>query len=212
MKKVFKTNQVMITTLALMIAAAGYLNYSGEIFDVNEGEALETMNDLVNQELLDISDEDLLANGEIESYDLEIADSSDKTGTPGDAVLTSGYINATEAIAAAKVSREQVRASSKETLEALIGNEQLSSDQRDSAVSQLIGMTALAEMEVMVETLLEAKGFTDVAVTLTDNSADIVIAREEITDANRAQIEDIVTRKTEIALENIIITPIETGN
>lgn len=212
MRKIFKKNQVMITTFALMIAAAGYLNYSGEVFDVSGGEALEKVNDLVNQELLDISDEDLLANGEIESYDLEIADSSEKTGTPGDAVLTSGYINATEAIASAKVSREQVRAASKETLEVLINNEQLSAEQRESAVNQLIGMTALAEMEVMVETLLEAKGFSDVAVTLTDNSADVVIAREEVTDANRAQIEDIVTRKTEIALENIIITPIETGN
>lgn len=212
MKKVFKRNQVMITTLALMIAGAGYLNYSGEVFDVTGGESLETVNDLVNQELLDISDEDLLVNGEIESYDLEIADSGEKTGTPGEAVLTSGYISATEVIASAKVSREQVRASSKEMLQALIDNEQLSAEQRETAVSQLVGMTAIAEMEVMVETLLEAKGFTDVAVTLTEESADVVIARNEITDANRAQIEDIVTRKTEIALENIIITPIETGN
>lgn len=210
MKRVLKKNQVVVTTLALMIAVAGYLNYSGEIFDVSGG-ALETVNDLVNQDLLDISEEDISVNSDIESLDFEIADASDKTGTPGESVLTSGTISATEAIASAKVAREQVRASSKETLEALISNDTLTADQREAAVSQLIDMTQLAEMEVMVETLLEAKGFTDVAVTLTDNSADVVVAKSEITDANRAQIEDIVTRKTEISLENVIITPIVTG-
>ena len=45
-------------------------------------------------------------------------------------------------------------------------------------------------------------------VSIYENSADIVVKAEELTDANRAQIEDIVTRKTEIAPENIVITPI----
>ena len=35
MKKVFKKNQIVIAVLAVMIAAAGYLNYSGKIFGSN---------------------------------------------------------------------------------------------------------------------------------------------------------------------------------
>ena len=45
-------------------------------------------------------------------------------------------------------------------------------------------------------------------VSLDADSADVVVKADELTDANRAQIEDIVTRKTEIAPENIVITPI----
>ena len=30
MKRIFRRNQIIITTLAIMIAAAGYLNYSGK--------------------------------------------------------------------------------------------------------------------------------------------------------------------------------------
>ena len=30
MKRVFRRNQIIITTLAIMIAAAGYLNYAGK--------------------------------------------------------------------------------------------------------------------------------------------------------------------------------------
>ena len=33
MKRIFKKNQIIITTLAIMIAIAGYLNYSGKILD-----------------------------------------------------------------------------------------------------------------------------------------------------------------------------------
>ena len=50
--------------------------------------------------------------------------------------------------------------------------------------------------------------FSEAVVNLTENSADIVVNASELTDANRAQIEDIVSRKTEIAPENIVITPI----
>ena len=35
-----------------------------------------------------------------------------------------------------------------------------------------------------------------------------MVNAQELTDANRAQIEDIVTRKTNIAPEKIVITPI----
>ena len=39
MKKIVKKNQIIIAALAVMIAAAGYLNYSGKIFgDKKEAE------------------------------------------------------------------------------------------------------------------------------------------------------------------------------
>ena len=60
MKRILKKNQMMIAALAVMIAAAGYLNYSGKIFP-KEKKAQETGAELANQELLDISEEDLEA-------------------------------------------------------------------------------------------------------------------------------------------------------
>ena len=62
-----------------------------------------------------------------------------------------------------------------------------------------------------VETLLASKGFSETVVNLTVDSADVVVSNADLTDANRAQIEDIVTRKTGIATQNIVITPIHSG-
>lgn len=179
----------MITALAVMIAVAGYLNYSGRLFGDDTKKA---DNELANQELLDIS---LGETAEIESLDDEIE------GTPGEAVLTSGIV------AEAKVTREQVRAQNKETLLEIINNEKLGEDQKSQAVAQMIEMTKTAELEATVETMLLSKGFSEAVVTLTEKGADVVVNKKELSDANRAQIEDIVTRKTGIAPENIVIVP-----
>ena len=194
MKRLFKKNQIIITTLAVMIAIAGYLNYSGKLFGEEQKSTTEANADLANQELLDISQED------IESNDSEVE------GTPGEAVLTSGSADTT--VAQAKVSREQVRAQNKETLQAIIDNADLSDEEKQDAVAQMVEITELSEQEVAIETLMASKGFSEAVVSLTSDSADIVVESSELTDANRAQIEDIVTRKTDIAPENIVITPI----
>ncbi len=199
MKKVLKKNQIIITTLAIMIAIAGYLNYSGRIF--GDEKSKETSGNLASQELLDISDEGLETAGDIESQDKEVTD-GEVEGTPGEAVLTSGVV------AEAKVTREQVRAKNKETLQAIIDNEKIGEEQKKDAIAQMVRVTELAEKEAAVETLLASKGFTDTVVSLTDDAADIVVGKTELTDANLAQIEDIVVRKTEIPAANIVITPI----
>ena len=194
MKRLFKKNQIIITTLAIMIAIAGYLNYSGKMF--GDMDTKEANGNLENQELLDISDEGAETSGEIASQDHEVE------GTPGEAVLTNGVV------AEAKVTREQVRAKNKETLQSIIDNEKISEEQKKEAIAQMVHVTELAEKEAAVETLLASKGFQDTVVSLTDDAADIVVGNAELTDANLAQIEDIVVRKTEIPAANIVITPI----
>lgn len=204
MKRIIRKNQIIIAALALMIAAAGYLNYSGRIFG-GKDDAAQTANELASQELLDISDEELEASGEIASQDSEATDGTVE-GTPGEAVLTSAQ--ADSVVAEAKVTREQVRAKNKEMLMEIIDNENLSDEQKQDAVTQMVAMTDLAEKEAAAETMMASKGFSEAVVSLTADSADVVVRASELSDANRAQIEDIITRKTGIAPENIVITPI----
>lgn len=54
MKKLFRRNQIIITTLAVMIAAAGYLNYAGK-------QEVSLDKDVYEAGLTDISEEDVLA-------------------------------------------------------------------------------------------------------------------------------------------------------
>ena len=216
MKKIAKKNQIVIATLAVMIAAAGYMNYSGKLFP-NKAKTQETNSELANKELLDISDEDTsVSSGDIKSQDGDTGSSTDSNsgstddgsvdGTPGEAVLTNGSVSSVAA--QAKVSREQVRSKNKETLQNIIDNKNLSDAEKEKALNQMVQMTETAEKEAAAESLLAAKGFNDSVVSITDDQADVIVGASELSDANRAQIEDIVTRKTGVAAQNIVINPV----
>lgn len=206
MKNIFKKNQMIIAALAVMIAAAGYLNYSGRLFG-DKDDAQKMSAELANQELLDISEEDLAsADGEIKSQDSETEGEEGQEGTPGEAVLTSGEANAV--VAQAKMTREQVRAKNKETLQQIIDNKDLSNEQKKDAVSQMVKVTEMSEKEAAAETLLASKGFTDAVVSISDESTDVVVNAKDLNEASRAQITDIVTRKTGVSAESVVINPI----
>lgn len=223
MKKIFKKNQIIITALAVMIAVAGYLNYSGSKLGKNamptaaedasvQKETEETGNDSA---LFDIDslDEEFSITDEAEATSDEAAAELTADGTdgevsdsPGEAVLTS--VPGSSGFAAeAKLSREQVRAKNKETLLEVINNENISEEQKVDAIGRMNQMADIAEKEAAAELLLASKGFTDAVVSITDGTVDVVISQTEVTDAQRAQIEDIVKRKTEISGENIVISP-----
>ncbi len=206
MKHMFKKNQIIITLLTLMIAVAGYLNYSGKLFTSPDKNSTEANAELANKELLDISEEDIEEEDkkEIASNDSEVE------GVPGEAVLTNSSMEAT--VAQAKVAREQVRAQNRETLQQLIDNTEISEQEKQNAVNEMVKMTEVAEKEMAIETLMASKGFSDSVVNLTEDSADIVVNSRELSEANRAQIEDIVLRKTDIAPEKIVITPVTEKN
>ena len=203
-KKKFRKNQVIITALAIMIAVAGYINYADSTLSTKE-KADGTTAD-ASTVLKDISSLDTDITDEVDAG--TAGDSSRTvTETPGEAVLA----GASTYMAQARIDREQIRSQNKDTLNEIINNTNLSETERQSAVQSMVEMTELVEKESATELLLEAKGFTDVVVNLTGETADIVVPMKEVTEEQRAQIEDIVTRKTGIGVENIVITPMSSA-
>ena len=182
MKKVFKKNQIIITALALMIAVAGYLQYTGSRSDSDL--AQEASAD-TNEGTYDISDEDMY-NAEDIFTDTEAsaetgteAEASTETGTealgvqtgeqiansqsansenPGEAVLTSSSVNNVDFVSEVKLNREQIRSQNKASLLELINNVNITEEQKQDAVNAMVAMTDIAEREAAAEMLLEAKG------------------------------------------------------
>ena len=248
MKNLIKKNQLMITALAIMIAIAGYLQFAGtdledEYLEVTDGNVytseanLTDSGDIVTgtytaQELLDLSEEDLLQAGvtDIESLDSDMegtpvddflnvgaqisqnlsaegqTNTPDEGEIPGEAVFTS--TSGIAVLSEAKLLKEQTRAKNKETLLEIINSAGLTDEQKQEAVDNMVKMTAIAEKEAAAEILLEAKGFSDVVVSINGDAVDVVVNAAVLDDVMRAQIEDIVTRKTDIAPENIIISTV----
>ena len=203
MKKILKKNQVIITSLAVLIAVAGYLNFADVDLGFKDQAASTDGSSILEDVDYDLTDETAILDEN--GADGSLSDVSDQaTSTPGEAVLTA----ASDFAAQAKLSREQIRSQNKADLQAIINNQELGDDQKQEAVSTMVSMADLTEKESAAELLLEAKGFENVIVNLTGETADIVVPEADLSDAKRAQIEDIVKRKTGIAPENIVITPL----
>lgn len=236
MKKFARKNQWIITALAVLIAVAGYLNFTGEEINKNglknvmslsgkqtaapeeqaqaENEAAadgkeekkqtKESKETSAQTTTDISAED---NGE----DYTVADSGELKSAseenPGEAVMVSNSLGA-DYFSSAKLSREQSRAKNKETLMTIINNDKIASKEKKSAIDQVAQLTKDAQMESAAELMLEAKGFTDSVVSIEKGSADVIVNAGELTQQQLAQITDIVTRKTNISADHIVITPV----
>lgn len=206
MKTSFKKNQLIITALAVMIAIAGYLKYSDSMIDSKQLAKTSTpAEEVVTAEEIemDISAEDIYASTGITE---EVSETE-----PGEAVLTSSDTSGYSFASEAKLSRDQTRVKNTESLLQIINSEVVSEAQKQAAIDQMLELTDISERETGAETLLAAKGFEDVVVSISEMKVDVVINQSEISDVQRAQIEDVITRKTGVPPENIVITPMITA-
>ena len=154
---------------------------------------------------LDI-DEDVITENYLDA-DMVVGEVQPGEGElPGEAVFSSS--NGVAMLSEAKQRREQMRAENKETLLEIINSDELSDEQKQIAVNTMVQMTFIAEKETAAEILLEAKGFSNAIVTINDGAVEVVVNALTLTDVQRAQIEDIVKRKTEIGAENIVISTV----
>ena len=207
-----------------------YLADNGKTAEVTNTDGVITDNVVAGQYniddidgLLDLSEADLVASSvtEIDSLDTDsdviaedyldadmvVGEAQPAEGeVPGEAVFSSS--NGVAMLSEAKLLKEQVRAKNKETLLEIINSDGLSDEQKQEAVNTMVQMTAIAEKEAAAEILLEAKGFSDVVDSINDGAVDVVVNALTLTDVQRAQIEDIVKRKTEIGAENIVISTV----
>ncbi|HIS63490.1 MAG TPA: SpoIIIAH-like family protein [Candidatus Scybalomonas excrementigallinarum] len=227
MKNIVKKNQLIITALSIMIAVAGYLNFSGREMSVApqdlEVSNMETVGEEGTEALesteavdtMDISDADEIADvaskegavGNMDDAEVS-APVLDEVQTEdlgiGDAVLTEAQ--AADFITKAKLAREQTRAKSKEMLMNMIENDKIDAKSKEQAEQKVLKLTENMEMETQVEQLLGAKGFSNSVVSISNDNTDVLIAKETLSEVEKAQIEDIVMRKTGMDMDQIVIS------
>ena len=119
MKKGSHKNQIIITTLALLLAVVGYISYDNRDTFMNAKDVLSTEIEAVNGKA-DTKEskecEDTQASDEVA---LE-TDSTEEILNAGETVLTSASTESEECVAQVKLGREQVRSKNKEALQKII--------------------------------------------------------------------------------------------
>lgn len=217
MRRVSGKNRLAIIALAVMIGVAGYMSFADAGKDKNTKKNDKEQVEVISYDEVAGGDSKNVADGseniaadEAQDTDEGLSEDMELNGPEeeiGDAVLTSASAKAvTNNMASVKLTREQNRSKSRETLMDIIGDEALSDEAKKEAADTYVRLNDTIEMETDIETVLAAKGYTDVVVTIGDESVDVTLGAAELDDAERAQIEDIVTRKTGYNISNVAIS------
>lgn len=190
---------------------------TGEYDALTDIDSMDSEDEMVYSDYLDDEQNaQAMSEGSVSLQETADVDASDETAKatedydgeiPGEAVFTSGV--SISSIESANLLKEQTREKNKEMLLEIINSDTVSDSAKQSAVDSMINLTDIAQKECSAQILLEAKGFEDVVVSISGQQVDVIVEAEQLTDAQRAQIEDIVSRKTGIPVENIIISPVK---
>lgn len=208
---VIKRNQVVVTALAVMIAAAGYLNFQESRLSEGSQTALQLTEEGDVAALVDyaaLPDDVDTAELTLDPITAEVA----QTTGDGAAVYVSantGTLTDSGYFAEAKLDREQSRAKQKDLLTDMLNNENISQEQKEKCTENMMQLQERIEKETAAEAMIEAKGFQEAYVRMDEDTVDVVVDKESLTDAEVAQIEDIVKRKTGYDASKIRITTLQ---
>ncbi len=206
---VIKRNQVVVTALAVMIAAAGYLNFQESRSSEGNQTALQLTEEGDVAALVDYS----ALPDDVDTSALELdpitAEVAETMGDGAAVYVSASGLTGSEYFAEAKLDREQSRAKQKDILTEMLNNENISKEQKDKCSENMMQLQERIEKETAAEAMIESKGFKEAYVRIDDDTVDVVVDKDSLTDAEVAQIEDIVKRKTGMEASQIRINTLK---
>ena len=235
MKQILKKNQIIISVIAIMLIAAGYMNYTS-----NEKQALETAvltdsekyagigdatlvsanvadnNDLVNNyetqntdnENNDTSkDED--KKDEIKSNEQNTENKENDKNTVQNEVNTSTNVTETSGdqyFAELRLERDKMYSQMLESYQKILSNSQISETQKEISENEIKKINDTRNAIMIAENLIKNKGFQDLIIFINGDSISIIVKAKELKEEQIAQIQNIISRELKGEIENIHIS------
>ena len=206
---VINRHQVVVTALAVMIAAAGYLNFQESRSSEGKQTALQLTEEGDVTALVDYSalpDDVDTAEPALDPITAEVAET---TGDGAAVYVSANQEGSSAYVAEAKLNREQSRAKQKDILTEMLNNENITEEQKEKCTQSMLTIQERIEKETAAEAMIQSKGFKQAYVRMDDETVDVVVDCTSLTDKEVAQIEDIVQRKTGMDASQIRINTLQ---
>lgn len=227
MRSIFKKNQVIISVIALMLIAAGYMSYTTDINndlktavlkDAEEyaelGDAQLVSSQVANNENTETQEESKNANdgnlqGNGKNENVPSGDkNSDTTNMQetNEAVDTSTQNSGSSYFTESRLEREKMYSQMLESYQKILENSQITDTQKEIAQNEVSKINKTKNAIMIAENLIKNKDFSDVVIFVNGNSVNVVVKEKTLKTEQIAQIQNIVTREIENDIENIHIS------
>ena len=235
MKQILKKNQIIISVIAIMLIAAGYMNYTS-----NEKQALETAlltdsekyagigdatlvsanvadnNDLVNNDETQNTDnenndtsKDEDKKDEIKSNEQNTENKENDKNTVQNEVNTSTNVTETSGnqyFAELRLERDKMYSQMLERYQKILSNSQISETQKEISENEIKKINDTRNAIMIAENLIKNKGFQDLIIFINGDSISIIVKAKELKEEQIAQIQNIISRELKGEIENIHIS------
>ena len=232
MKQILKKNQIIISVIAIMLIAAGYMNYTS-----NEKQALETAvltdsekyagigdatlvsanvadnNDLVNNDETQNTDNENNDTSKNEDKKDEIKSNEQNTETTENAVQNEINTSTTvtensgnQYFAELRLERDKMDSQMLESYQKILSNSQISETQKEISENEIKKINDTRNAIMIAENLIKNKGFQDLIIFINGDSISIIVKAKELKEEQIAQIQNIISRELKGEIENIHIS------
>lgn len=228
MKQILKKNQIIISVIAIMLIAAGYMNYTS-----NEKQALETAvltdsekyagigdatlvsaNVTDNNDAQNITDNSTKNEDEIKSNEQNIENKENDKNTIQNEINTSTTVTSTtvtetsgdQYFAELRLERDKMYSQMLESYQKILSNSQISETQKEISENEIKKINDTRNAIMIAENLIKNKGFQDLIIFINGDSISIIVKAKELKEEQIAQIQNIISRELKGEIENIHIS------
>lgn len=234
MKMILKKNQVIISVIAIMLIAAGYMNYT-----TNEKQLLETSALTDTEKYAGIGDATLVSANAVENNEAVNNESDnseniakDENETKNSESEDSGASNLVNNLTNESIKQDEIDASSSvvetssgdqyfaelrlerdkmysqmlESYQKILSNSQISETQKEISENEIKKINDTRNAIMIAENLILAKGIENVVIFANENSVSVIAKAETLEPEKIAQIQNIVSRELEVGAEIISIS------
>lgn len=209
---VLKKNQIIVSVIALMLVAAGYLNYSS-----NLSKEVSAKQDSESFEYAGIGDAKLVDSDTVDEPDIGDAISTENNQDVGAGLASaqeneSIETNATEEennndyFTTSRLERDKMYSQMLETYQKILENTNIPEDQKAISSQEVANINNTKSAIMIAENLIKTKGFEDVVIFVNDKSVSIVVKADKLEQNQIAQIQNIISRELNTEISNIHIS------
>ena len=210
--KLFKKNQVIIYVIALMLVAAGYLNYTANgntnsiIPTSGTEEELDQMANIGDAQLVSSNDivNETVNNTASNTENVKTENTSNNTIATSS--TTTNTTNNSDYFKTSKLERDTMYSQMIETYEKVLNSDNSLETQKQSATDEIKKINDTKNSIMICENLIQTKGFENSVVFVNGESVSVIIEASELSKEQVAQIQNIISREMNAKAENIHIS------
>ena len=201
--KILKRNQIIVTVIALMLVAAGYLNFANQN---RENNLIPTSSVADSEMMAGIGDAQLVNANEVSQNNVESDTNQEnivnevKNTNISEQTQEDSYFDET------RLEREKMYSQMLENYQKILETNNLSSDEKKNAQEKIKEKNNEKNAIMIAENLVKTKGFKDIIIFKNNGNVTAIIKADKLEEKEISQIQNIITRELNVSINKINIS------